>query len=98
MDIEELKVRKQRAVALLVTHSDKYRLLYVDIVNVKNPTEEDIKTIETKSKMLKLESNAIHTQISMIDELISYAVQEAEENKVKEEVSEPVEEAAKDAE
>ena len=77
MKLEEVAKRKASAVKLLEAHSDKYRLLYVDIVNVAEITDEEIEKIEKKRKMLDLESNAIHTQLSMLNELQYFAEQEA---------------------
>lgn len=76
MTKEELAARKEKAIALLNTHSDKYRLLYVDIVNIKEPTQQDLQRIRVKRDMLTLEEESIQKQISMINQLEYYLSKE----------------------
>ena len=76
MTRSELESRKEKAIALLNTHSDKYRLLYVDIVNIKEPTQQDLQRIRIKRDMLALEEESIQKQISMITQLEYYLPKE----------------------
>lgn len=74
--VEEIKARKEKAVALLNTHADKYRTLYSQIAVVSEPTDEQIEQFQLKRKWLEMESDSIHSQISMLNELQYYAEQE----------------------
>lgn len=73
---EEIKTRKEKAVALLNTHADKYRILYSQIAVVSEPTDEQIEDFTRKRKWLEMESDSIHSQIGALNELQYYAEQE----------------------
>lgn len=77
MTLEELETRKEKAINLLNTHADKYRLLYADIVKITDPTDDDLATIRRKRDLLQLENESIHNQICMLNEL-EYYIKESE--------------------
>ena len=69
--VTELETRKGKALNLLESHADEYRLFYVELINCKDPTPQDIESFKVKRDLLSLKADAIHTQIKYLDELIN---------------------------
>lgn len=92
--LDDIKTRKENAVKLLNTHTDKYRTLYSQIAVIADPTEEQISSFTKKRKWLEMEADSIHSQLSFIEELQTYAEQEEAAKRKAEEEAKKAEEAA----
>ena len=75
----DVKNRKENAIKLLNAHADKYRKLYSDIADITTPTAEQMADIQTRRKWLDMESDSIHSQLNMLNELQFYAEQAEKE-------------------
>lgn len=67
--LEEIRTRRENAIKLLNTHTDKYRTLYATVYGINEPTDDNIALIERKKKMLDFESYTIHRQLDLLSEL-----------------------------
>lgn len=67
--LDEIRNRRENAIKLLNTHTDKYRLLYSQIAVISEPSDEQITEFERKWKWLKIESDSIHRQLDLLSEL-----------------------------
>lgn len=74
MTYEEAQAKKEKAVKLLESHEDEYRLFYVELQGIK--TREEVREAELKRKILDMKADAIHTELKFLDELIYYRAPE----------------------
>lgn len=72
MTLENLEERKAKALSLLDTHADEYRVFYSKVTGIKELTSEAINQLKLEREQLSLKADVIHTQIQFIEELIEH--------------------------
>lgn len=75
---EEIKTRREKAIALLNTHTDKYRTFYAEVSTTTDSSEEKIAELKRKEKLLQIEKQSIENQLQALNELESYVMQLSE--------------------
>lgn len=78
MTLDEVKAKKEKALKLLETHEDEYRVFYAELTKIT--TVEELRNAKVKRDILALKADTIHTEIRYLEELEDYRTPKTNEN------------------